>query len=382
MINTKKIKVVIVNKIFSHYRKPIFDDLNKIINLLLIHSSNKAGVLNVKASYSKKVKRFLYGKKTTQVWLFTLFPIFKYKPDVIIHEFTPSIISLHLTYMYCKVFNKKFIVWGHGYDLSQGENPYDANKAKIRLWYLKKSDAVIVYGQEGKKILKKYIDEKKIFVAQNTLDTNSLEIYRDEYEKAGKEQIKDELKIRFKYNLIYIGRLVFDKHAELLLDINKYVSERIEDIAFHIIGDGEAKETLISKVAEDKLSNVFFYGAIHDEKITSKYLYVSDMMIMPGSLGLSVNHALCFDCPVVSFKQGLTGPFHGPEAEYVVNNKTGYLAKDWNIEDISEWIISSLTDFEKRKRMQTEIRFAVKEIFPKKKMIDGFIDSIIYSLDK
>ena len=106
------------------------------------------------------------------------------------------------------------------------------------------------------------------------------------------------------------------------------------------------------------------------------------MMIMPGALGLSVNHALCFDCPVVSFKQGLRGPFHGPEAEYVVDNRTGYLAKDWNIEDISEWIISYLTDFEKRTKMKTEIRFAVKEIFPKKKMVDGFINSIMYTLSK
>ena len=32
--NTKKIKVVIVYKIFNHYRKPIFDELNKYKELI------------------------------------------------------------------------------------------------------------------------------------------------------------------------------------------------------------------------------------------------------------------------------------------------------------------------------------------------------------
>lgn len=379
-MNNKKIKVVVVYKIFNHYRKPVFDELSKIFNFLLIHSTNKSGVFNEKASYSKLVKRFFYGKKSTQVWLFTLLPILRFRPDVIIHEFTPSIISLHLTFLYSKLFDKKFIVWGHGYDFSLGGNPFDSNKAKIRKWYLKKSDAVIVYGLHAKEMLKKFINEDKIFVAQNTLDTDLLAILRDKYEKIGKENIKKDLKISYTYNIIYIGRLVFNKHPETLLDVSKYIASRVENVAFHIIGDGEAKEMLRSKIAENKLSNIFLYGGIHDENISGKYLYASDIMVLPGCLGLSVNHAMCFDIPVVSFKQGLTGPFHGPEAEYVVDNKTGYLAKTGDVEDMGEWIISYLKDIEKRKFMHAEIRFAAREIFPKKKMVEGIVDSVLYTL--
>ena len=71
-------------------------------------------------------------------------------------------------------------------------------------------------------------------------------------------------------------------------------------------------------------NNVVFHGAIHDDVKTGEILFACDMMVMPGYLGLSVNHAFCFDCPVMSFEQQKNGPFHSPEVEYVINNKTGF----------------------------------------------------------
>lgn len=112
----RKIKIVIIQRVFSNYRKPIFDRLSKKYNLLLLHSEINTGISQVKTKYSKKTFSFKYGKNDTNVFLCVLPSLLSFKPDVIIHEFTPSILSLYISYFYTKIFKKKIIVWGHGYN--------------------------------------------------------------------------------------------------------------------------------------------------------------------------------------------------------------------------------------------------------------------------
>ena len=60
-----KLKVIIIYKIFNHYRKPIFDELNKNYNLTVLHSLNKYWFKSAATSYSNVVKTFKYGKNLT-----------------------------------------------------------------------------------------------------------------------------------------------------------------------------------------------------------------------------------------------------------------------------------------------------------------------------
>ena len=48
---------------------------------------------------------------------------------------------------------------------------------------------------------------------------------------------------------------------------------------------------------------VVFHGAIFDYAITGAYLFASDLMIIPENVGLSLNHAMAFGCPVLSCKE-------------------------------------------------------------------------------
>ena len=150
---------------------------------------------------------------------------------------------------------------------------------------------------------------------------------------------------------------------------------------FHFIGDGEYKNQLIQLTHEKNLkNNIRFYGKIYDDELSGKLLYCSDLMIMPGSLGLSVNHAFCFECPVVSLAQKESGPFHSPEVEYVVNNKTGFLAD--NFDELKNFVFNYLKNYEMQSSFKKEIKYCVNYTCSIDNMVDGFKNSIFYAMNQ
>ena len=115
-MSKKNRRILVIQRIFSNYRKPIFDRLSSSYDFLLLHSKNQSGITQTKAPYSVSVRSVKYGNKETNVFLFVLFQIIKFNPEIIIHEFNPSILSLHTSYIYSRLLGKKIILWGHGYN--------------------------------------------------------------------------------------------------------------------------------------------------------------------------------------------------------------------------------------------------------------------------
>ena len=374
-----KVKLVIIQKIFSDYRKGIFDRLHRKYDFLLIHGKIKNGINQIQTHYSRKVKTIKYGPKDTQVYLH-IFPLIrKFRPDIVIHEFTPSILSLHTSFLLSRIMGFKFVIWGHGYNRKKKFVPRKRIKDKIRLYYLKKSDAVIVYGKKDREKLSQFIPAKKIFVAVNTLDTDKLISIRKELEKVGKRNIKRDLNINYRYNLVFIGRLLEDKHPDhLIAAVKKLHDNGIIDLALHFIGDGEFMESLNYMVQKENLSNIYFYGSIYDELLIGKYLYMADLMVMPGYVGLSVIHSFCYNLPVITYATGSRGPFHSPEIDYIINNETGYQLKSHNISHLADTIANFLNDKNKMEEMKNIIGKRVSEEWSLDKMVQGFDKCITY----
>jgi len=381
-MNEPKVKLVIIQRVFSNYRKAIFDILAEKYDLTVLHSVDKSGISQINSAYSKKVKSFKYWKKETNVFLCVLPKLIRNKPGIIIHEFTPSIISLHLSFLFSRIFSRKFIIWGHGYNRRTGFAPKSSFVSMVRYWYMKHSDAILVYGQEGKKDLGQFVDTDKIFVAQNTIDTSYLIALRKGLEKYGVDAIKKELGITHKYNLVFIGRLLKEKHPEFLFELYKSFEPSLrKDIAIHIIGDGEMYKTIREGIGTNNFGdNIFIYGKIDDASINGKYLFISDLLVNPGYLGLSVNHAFCFHTPVVSFEEGINGPFHSPEIEYLIQNKTGYLAKNGNIDDMSGFIVNYIHNTGLQDLMKNEIENCITTNCCISNMEKGFADAINYCI--
>jgi glycosyltransferase involved in cell wall biosynthesis len=232
--------VIIIQRIFPKYRKDIFDQLHEQIDFILLNSENTSDIKQVSASYSKKIGSFHYSKRETHQFLNAFPYIIKIRPKIIIHEFSLGIASLIPTYFLSRLLGIKFILWGHGYDRTKGFHPEKSFNDKLRLFLIKKTDALIFYGQEGKQVISEYVKIDKIFVAYNCLNTIFLSSIRDKLESEGRENVKKRIGFTHKNNLIFIGRILESKHPQILIDIYEYLKNKNEiSLCIHFVGDGE-----------------------------------------------------------------------------------------------------------------------------------------------
>jgi glycosyltransferase involved in cell wall biosynthesis len=155
----------------------------------------------------------------------------------------------------------------------------------------------------------------------------------------------------------------FNRKKLIGILLTQLAKQKITDctISIIVVVDGPLREKLIEDIYMKKLEkNVRFYGEIYDDLLTGELLFISDLMLMPGYLGLSVNHAFCYDCPVFSFKRGENGPYHSPEIDYVVDGMTVYLVDNFNIEKM----VSIISDYLNNSEIQKNVK-KISEIVSK-----------------
>lgn len=378
-----KTEIVFVERIFPLYRKAVFNKIYKERKFTFFHSIDKqSGVRQTDAEYSSIVKAIYYGKKDSSVYLRLLAKLFRIRPRVIIHEFSAGILSILPLLLYCKITGTRLVFWGHMYDRTAGFNPEKSKLDKYRKWLWKKADSLITYTRTEKQLLiGNGIPEEKIFVAFNTVDTDAFLSARGALEKEGREAVKKRIGFTHEFNLTFIGRLYADKRPELLLDLLTGLKQKgILSVAVHFVGNGEMLPVLKDRIEQLGLGQqAFCHGAIYDEYKSGEILFASDLMIMPGCVGLSVNHAFCFNCPVVTFEEINGDPAHGPEIEYVVDGKTGFLIHDHSVETLTNVVAGYLGSAGKRSSMTSEISRFIEQECSVSAMAQGIIDAIDYN---
>ncbi len=373
-----KPRVLLIERIFPSYRRFVYDKLAEQCQFLFLHGDKDSEVKLTTADYSHIIKGFNYGKNPTHLLLNSFAPLFRFKPQVLIHESSIGILSLLPMYVCAKLMGIKFILYGHGYNRFNGFDPQRSWIDKYRVFLMKITDATIVYTQTDKKRMSQFVHPDKVFVAQNTLDTCPAAAIRAQFDTKGKARVKQELGFTRPFNLIYIGRIVEEKRPENLLDIFEILDKKMPNqIGIHFVGGGEI-ESLQQRVAKNGWQEaVTFHGWVHDAQKSGALLYASDLMIMPGNVGLAVNHAFMFDCPVVTFLQTDMSP---PEIEYIVDGETGFKIPNFSIEHMAETIKKYLQNIDLQLSMQKIMRHKMDFELTPENMLKGFTDAIGYVL--
>lgn len=374
-----KNKILIFQRTIPHYRKPIFEKLNKALGAIPCFGRNGPPrayfVKTIPLCEHYKMSDF-YPFKNKEYLLFqnVIPPLFKYKPNIVVVELGLLIISNWLLFIIKPFFGFKIILWTHGYDRKRGLDPKRFFADKIRIWLMNWSDAVITYSSQGKTAVERYLkNTNKVFVVNNTLDTEDLLVIRKRLEIIGKEKIKKELGFNKEYNLIFIGRILKEKEPERLIEVFRIISSKNNSVALHFVGGGP----FMDKARE--LANgldVKFWGYITDDYFIGKLLFASDLVVIPGYVGLSIVHAFCFDKPIVTQEKGTNGPFHSPEIEYLVTGKTGFMVNCNNNQEMADVVINYLTDKAMQDIMKMEIRAIIETSCNIDNMLKGFQKAI------
>jgi glycosyltransferase involved in cell wall biosynthesis len=378
-VNTKP-KVLMIQRIFPNYRRSTYDKLAENFDFQLLHGDDDAAVNLAVAPYSKIFKGFQYSKNQTHVLFNGFTTLFKFKPKAVIHESSIGMLTLLPMYVCCKLMGIKFILYGHGYNRFTGFNPSKNWGDKFRVFLMSVTDATTVYTQTNKNRMTAYVPENKVFVAQNTLDSCKYRPILHHLEQEGRDSVKQKLGFTHKFNLIYIGRVVAEKMPDRLLDIFEILQQKMPNqVGIHFVGGGETEPLEQTVVEKNWQNHITFHGWVHDADKTGAFLYASDMMLMPGNVGLAVNHAFMFDCPVISFLQTEFGP---PEIEYIVDHKTGFLIPDFSTQLMADTIYKYLQNEDLQKEMKRSIRQKMDTELTLDNMVKGFTDAVAYVLNK
>jgi glycosyltransferase involved in cell wall biosynthesis len=224
------------------------------------------------------------------------------------------------------------------------------------------------------------IPADKIFPALNTLDTNRFLPVRDRLEQTGKETVRQKLGFTHTYNLIFIGRLYEDKWPDVAIQVlDRLHKKGLTSVALHFVGAGPMAKAMAAFAQEAGIADhVFFRGEIYDENSTGELLFASDLMIMPGCVGLSVNHAFCFNCPVVTFESKDHVPAHGPEIEYIIHSQTGFVTPNRDVQAMADTVFDYLNNLELQLQIKSHIRNMIEHVCPIEKLVNGFVNAIDY----
>jgi len=162
-----------------------------------------------------------------------------------------------------------------------------------------------------------------------------------------------------KFNLVFAGRLIKRKGADVLIDILELIKKDIPNVFLHILGDGPEMSELKRIVKNKKLDKfVKFYGYV-DTDIQS-YFYSSDLVIFPSREGeglITVAQEAMASKACVIASQGM-----GTE-EIIKNGKNGFLIKAWDKKELSRLIIELFADKEKIKSIKKNaFKYASKNL--------------------
>lgn len=373
--------ILIFQKCLVHYRVDIFKILHKRLGCIICFGEKEPPgschlIVPADFAHYQMKQWYLFPQKNEMVIQQVITPLFKFKPKIVIVDAGLSILSNWVILGLKYFLGYKLILWGHGFNRKIGFRPEVHLSDKLRLWWMNRADAVITYSQSIKQMFSKYVQNRdKIFVAGNTLNTDHLINIRNKLDRIGKENIKEKLGLIEKYNIVYIGRILREKEPDRLIEVFRIVSQEIKSVGLQIVGDGPFLEELKSLAKNLKVT---FWGGLTDDVSIGRILFVSDLMVMPGYLGLSVVHSFCFDTPIVSQKQGNKGPFHSPEVDYVIDGRTGFLVEYDDNYTMAERIVEFLRNEQQQKLMKDGIRYMVENVCNIENMIKGFKQAVSY----
>lgn len=171
--------------------------------------------------------------------------------------------------------------------------------------------------------------QDKSVVLKNIIDVNEIR--------------KRVTKVNNNYDIVYVGRLTYQKNPERLIAVIEKIAQCNKHIKAAIIGDGELKEQLEIMIKERGLSTaISLLGYVNNPLDIVKGAKVMLMTSRWEGTPMCVLEALALGVPVVST------PTDGV-LDLIETNKNGYLSDDDN--ELADQVLKIIGDEELRRKM-------------------------------
>ncbi|MFX1443311.1 MAG: glycosyltransferase family 4 protein [Promethearchaeota archaeon] len=323
----------ILNRKEYSSREILFELFNKRVLYFLIKSI-WCIVIDDRTPFSHKVKILSYLLLKPRLLIKTINNVADIYPylnnldvDLIIGAYAGT--TLPLIFILSRIFNKKVISLAHGNDFL-----YKKKEISSISYFFKNLDKIILSNKKTKFYIKNihHLTEDQLKIIPYGLN---LKNYKLDDSKA---KLRRDFKIpEEKFILISVGRHVFRKNFDLVIKAVSRIKNEVPNIniKYYLIGDGPETEKLKNLTKELNLNNeVEFLGTFGGLK-RNQYYKLSDIFLMPSvateksieGFGIVFLEANYFKLPVI-------GSFSGGMTEAIIHNKTGFLIKPNDLNDL------------------------------------------------
>lgn len=139
---------------------------------------------------------------------------------------------------------------------------------------------IIVLMPNAKEYIKKYnIDSQKIVWICNGVNLQQFD--NAEPIEPSSEIVKDFIKYRDKFKVIYTGAHGPANGLENIVNAANLLSKTVPDVQFFLVGDGIEKKKLIQKVKENNINNIVFLNSVSKLQVPS-ILQKADLLLICG----------------------------------------------------------------------------------------------------
>jgi len=143
--------------------------------------------------------------------------------------------------------------------------------------------------------------------------------------------------------ILFVGRMVYEKGYDILIEVLKKVSERHQDWDFRIVGDGPLKNMIVKQIELSGLKEKI--SVLSSTKLISEEYLKSSIFLMTSrteGLPMVLLEAQACGLPIVSFDCE-TGP-----SDIITNYANGFLIDCYDTDKMVDKISMLCTDYDLR----------------------------------
>lgn len=264
------------------------------------------------------------------------------------------------------------IWWGHGWSSTSVEW-----RARIRTVMMRVADVVLLYtDREAREFQKRVGAATPIIGLNNTLDSRPIREAVKEWPAERLAAFRETHGLNSGALLLFCGRLRESPPTELEVGFGALarLAQRHPDVRFVIIGDGEQKPFLQSLATRLGVGDrVIWVGPLFEERQLAPWFLSATVFVYPGTVGLSLLHALSYGLPVITHGELKK---QAPEIAALHDGVNGYTFPRGDAECLGTLIELVITNPDLRKSLSEQALRTVQDEFSFGQMVDRFARGI------
>lgn len=267
----------------------------------------------------------------------------------------------------CRAVGAAAIGWTKGH--CELDTPDGAFTDTVRRKLLRRFDAVTCYGQSARRdLIRLGLAPDRIFVAQNTIDTDRIFRERDALAAEG-ARLRREHGLEGKRILLYCSTMYPKKRQMFLVEAWPALRNRYPDLALVFVGGGEMLEAVRARAKQIDPERIRVIGRV-PEGADYHWIAACDIAVQCGGLGLALTQYLAFGKPA------LVADEPGVDGEIVLDGVTGFRYEKGDSEAFVNAVEQILDDPARTARIAERGRELVRTSANVDRMVDGMMEAM------